>query len=262
MKNFLIDTHCHLNLGYSPEEIPNLIENAKKLNVKYLHTICTGLNEFPEILAIVEKYNNIYCSVGLHPDNAKGDNIASVEDLIEASKHPKVISFGETGLDYYHEGFEKKAQKKSFLNHIYASQAEALPVIVHNRDSDNDVIDILQSEMKNKEFTGIIHCFTASYEFAKKAIDMGLYISIAGIVTFKNAKELQETVKKLPLDKLLVETDSPYLAPTPYRGKRNEPAYTYYTAEYMAELFSMGLEEFSSITTSNAEKIFKKAKFI
>jgi TatD DNase family protein len=257
MNRFLIDTHCHLNMGNLHEELDSVIDRAQKNDVRFLHTICTKIEEFPQILSIAESSNNIYCSVGVHPDNCKG-NPVSTEKLIELSKHPKVISFGETGLDYYHEGFNKEYQKKSFINHINASKSEKLPVIVHTRDAGTDTIDILTSESKSHEFPAIIHCFTESYDFAKKAIDLGFYISIAGIVTFKNAKELQDTVSKLPLDRILIETDAPFLAPMPYRGKRNEPSYVKHTAEFLSHLFSKKYDEIADITTKNALSLFKK----
>ena len=243
------------------DDIDQVVLNAKGAGVKYLHSICTRLEELDGILELTQRHDNIYSSVGVHPDNAKKDTIPSVEELIKLSKHPKIISFGETGLDYYHEGQEPPAQKTSFVNHINAASSEKLPVIAHTREAENDTIEILTSEMKNAEFSGIIHCFTASYEFAKKAIDIGLYISIAGIVTFKNAKDLQETVAKLPLDRLLIETDAPYLAPMPHRGKRNEPAYVKHTAEYLATLFGKSFEEVQEITTQNAKDVFAKADF-
>lgn len=261
MSNFLIDTHCHLNLGISAENIPAIIERAERNGVKYLQTICTKIDEFGIILQLAEQYHNIFASVGVHPDNCKSD-IVAVDELIALSKHPKVISFGETGLDYYHPYFDKEKQKLSFENHISAAQEEALPVIVHTRDAGDDTIEILSSRMKESSFTGVIHCFTETYEFAKQALDLGLYISITAIVTFKNAVKLQDAVAKLPLDRILLETDAPYLAPTPYRGKVNEPAYMVHTAEFLANLFAVTKEKIAETTTDNARKLFTKANFL
>ncbi len=258
---YLIDTHCHLNMEQFKDDVELVIQRAKDANVKYLHTICTKLEELGEILKIAEKHENIYASCGVHPHNVSAGTIPTADSLSALAKHPKIISFGETGLDYYYPDQDISAQKQSFVNHITASQSEQLPVIVHTRDAENDTIDIIASEMKNKSFPGVIHCFTASYDFAKKAIDNGLYISIAGIVTFKNANILQDTIIKLPLDRLLIETDSPYLAPIPHRGKRNEPAFVEHTAEFLARLFSKSLQEIQEVTTQNTKELFSKANF-
>lgn len=259
--SYLIDTHCHLNMEQFHDDMEIVIQRANEANVKYLHTICTKLEELDAILEIAEKYKNIYASCGVHPHHARRDSIPSVETLIKLSKHDKIISFGETGLDYYYPDQDVNAQKQSFINHIIASQSEQLPVIVHTRDAENDTLDIIVSEMKDKTFPGVIHCFTASYNFAKKAIDNGFYISIAGIVTFKNASILQYAVSKLPLDRLLIETDSPYLAPIPHRGKRNEPAFVKHTAEFLAGMLGKSFQEIQDVTTNNAKMLFAKAKF-
>ena len=257
----MIDTHCHLSMDQFKDDVAEVINRAAQENVKYLHTICTKLTELADILKIADSYENIYASCGVHPNNVNSETIPSAETLIELSKHRKIISFGETGLDYYHQNQNIKAQKESFINHIEASKNEKLPVIVHTREAEDDTIDILISEMKEREFSGVIHCFTASYDFAKKSIDNGLYISVAGIVTFKNALSLQEIIAKLPLDKILIETDSPYLAPVPHRGKRNEPAFVKYTAEFLACIFKKTRQEIEEITTNNAKKLFTKAAF-
>lgn len=262
MNNFIIDTHCHLNMEPFKNDLDSVIRNASDNNVKYMQTICTKLEEAQEVREIAEKYDNIYCSAGLHPCNVTNDNVPTPEKLLELTSYDKVISYGETGLDYFHDETFKNSQKISFISHMNASSINKLPIIVHTRDAENDTADLLKSEMNNAEFTGVIHCFTASYEFAKKALDLGLYISIAGIVTFKNAKELQETVAKLPLDRLLVETDAPYLAPMPHRGKRNEPGFTMHTAKYLAGLLRKPYEEICEVTTKNAQHLFSKAKFI
>ncbi len=259
--SFLIDTHCHLNMEPFKDDLDSVINNANSAGIKYLHTICTSLEELPEIISISETNENIYCSVGIHPCNVTEKNIATSEKLSHLSKHPKIISFGETGLDYYHDTKHIRVQKESFINHIHASHSDKLPIIVHTRDAEDDTIDILTSEMKNAPYTGIIHCFTASEKFARKALELGLYISIAGIVTFKNAITLQEIVSKLPLDMILVETDAPYLAPMPHRGKRNEPAFVKYTAEFLAKLHNKSIVEITEITTSNARRVFSKANF-
>lgn len=257
----IIDTHCHLNMKEFANDLDEVISNAKKNNVEFLHTICTKLDEFDQIIEICEKYENIYGSVGVHPHHAKNLNIPSADEIINLSSHRKIISIGETGLDYYYPDQDINAQKKSFENHINASQETNLPVILHTRDAEEDTIGILTSEFKNQEFKGVIHCFTSSYELAKKTMDLGLYISISGIVTFKNATDLQDIVKKIPLDRILVETDAPYLAPTPMRGKRNEPAFTKYTLDFLSSLMNAPYEDIKNITTKNAKNLFSKARF-
>lgn len=261
--NFLIDTHCHLNMEQFAQDRQDVINRSFKNGVKYIQTICTMLSEFDDILEIANNNENIYCSVGVHPCNVKQENIPKQDELFNlAKKNKKVISFGETGLDYYHSDKHIQAQQESFRTHLRSSSQALLPVVVHTRDAEEDTINILNSEFKNSEFTGVIHCFTASYEFAKRALDLGFFISFAGIVTFKNARNLQETASKIPLDRILVETDAPFLAPSPHRGKRNEPAYTYHTAEYLAQMHNKSLDEIAHITTDNARRLFTRAKFI
>ncbi|MDX1917349.1 MAG: TatD family hydrolase, partial [Rickettsiaceae bacterium] len=262
MSDFLIDTHCHLNLGHLKENIPLYIDNASKKGVKYLHTICTQISEFSEILNISNSFENIYCSVGVHPCNVTKEDLITTGELIKFSLNPKVISFGETGLDYYHPGFNKDLQQESFYRHICASQETNLPVIVHTRDAKIDTLNIIASNMKEKSFPGIIHCFTEDLEFAKKMLDLGMYISIAGIVTFKNATILQDAARYIPLDRLLIETDAPYLAPTPVRSKPNEPSYITHTAEFIAALRDINYEEFIRLTSENTRRIFPKGNFL
>ncbi len=252
----LIDSHCHLNFPEYKNILPEVINRAMMHNVKFMQTICTKIEEFPILLEITEQFDNVYCSVGVHPNSVTLETIAQKEDLLKLSLPKKVIGLGETGLDYYRDSSDKDLQKKSFIAHINAAQENNLPVIVHTRDADNDTIDILSSLMKEKEFKGLIHCFTSSKELAYKAIDLGLYISISGIITFKNATSLQEIVKDLPLDKLLVETDAPFLAPIPFRGKTNEPAYTKYTAEFIAQLKNIPYQEVAKKTTENFCSLF------
>jgi TatD DNase family protein len=258
-KTMLIDSHCHLNFPELSSRLDEIIASANAADVGYMQTICTRMSEFPNILAIAEKYDNIWCSVGVHPNNVAEEPPVTAEELISAAKSPKVIGIGETGLDYHYEHSPRKEQISSFIEHITASRETGLPVIVHTRNADDDTIEILQNEMKKGEFTGLIHCFSTGEKLAIAAIEMGLYVSISGIVTFKKATELQEIVKKLPLSSLLVETDAPYLAPMPHRGKPNEPAYTRHTAEFLAQLKDIAYEEVAKVTTDNFFKLFKSA---
>lgn len=260
MKAQLIDSHCHLNFPDFTGKLPETLERAAELGVTHMQTICTRLSEFPAILTLAKTYPNIWCSVGVHPNNVAETDVTTAEELIRLAQDPKVIGLGETGLDYYYEHSPREKQQQSFIEHIKASQATGLPVIVHTRAADEDTIAMLREHHAHKPFPGLIHCFSTSAELAWAAIELGMYISISGIITFKKAEELQAIVKELPLDRLLVETDAPYLAPVPYRGKPNEPGYTRYTAEYIAGLKQLSFEEVAKKTTENFFKLFTKAK--
>jgi TatD DNase family protein len=255
----IIDSHCHLDLleeqGFNIEEI---IENSLKNNVKILQTICTKVTEIDKILSYTKNHDFIYASLGIHPCNVASQPKTSSEDLIKICQaNPKIIGIGETGLDYFHDKSTIDLQKTSFLEHIKTSQKIGLPLIIHSRNADLDMMEILENEQKNSNFPALLHCFSSSKELAKKALDLGIYISISGIVTFKNATELQEIVKYLPLEFLLVETDSPYLAPIPHRGKTNQPAFTRHVVEFIAQLKGLEIEEVAQKTTQNFLKIFK-----
>lgn len=254
----IVDSHCHLNYDELSADMEGVLLRAKEAGVGILQTISTKVSEFDKILSIAKAHDNIYCSVGVHPHEVEGEGIVSVDKLIELSQDDKVIGIGETGLDYYYEHSNRELQKKSFINHIAASRETGLPLIVHTRSADDDTIDILKSEMKKGQFPGLIHCFTATEKLARECIDMGMYISISGIITFKRADELRDTVSKLPLNRLLIETDAPYLAPDPMRGKPNEPSYIKYTAAKMAEIFDKEVLEIEEYTTKNFFKLFDK----
>lgn len=252
----IVDSHCHLNYPDFKEDLEQVIANAREANIGYMQTICTKLPEFPDILEIANSNKNIYCSVGVHPHEVEKHAEITAEELISLADNPKVIGIGETGLDYFYEHSPRELQKDAFIKHIEASRVTGKPIIVHTRDADEDTIEILQNEMKKGKFKGLIHCFSSSRFVAEEAIKMGMYVSISGIVTFKKATELQNIVKDLPLDKLLVETDAPFLAPVPKRGKRNEPAYTKYTAEFLADLKSTTYQQVAEITTRNFMDLF------
>ncbi len=262
MNSYIVDTHCHLDLVEKQGlNLAEVIENCLQNNVKILQTICTRVTEIDKILHYTKLYDFVYASVGIHPCNVTEQPKTSAAEIIElCNAHKKIIGIGETGLDYYHDTSAIDLQKISFLEHIKASQETDLPLIIHSRNADLDMMEILQSEQKNKNFPALLHCFSSTKELSKKALDLGMYISIAGIVTFKNALELQEIVKFLPLESLLVETDSPYLAPMPHRGKTNQPAFTKHVVEFIAELKGLSAEEVAKQTTENFFKIFKKAE--
>jgi len=262
MDSYIIDSHCHLDLiEKQGANISQIISNSVDNNVKILQTICTRITKIDEILKYTKEHAFIYASLGIHPCNvAEEPKIKSSEIIEICNQHQKIIGIGETGLDYYHDLSAVPQQKESFVEHIIASQQTKLPTIIHSRNSDLDMMEILVSEQKNAEFPALLHCFSSSKELAYKALDLGIYISISGIVTFKNAKELQEIVKSLPLEFLLVETDSPYLAPMPYRGQNNQPAYTRNVVEFIADLKGISSSEVAKKTSENFFRIFKRAK--
>ena len=260
MTAVLVDSHCHLNFPDFKEDLDAVIARAGAAGVSVMQTICTEMEEFDEILAIAERYDGVYCSVGVHPNDSGKGEVVEAQALIAKTSHPKVIGIGETGLDYYYERADRAHQQESFRAHIAAAQATGLPVIVHTRNADEDTIAVLASEMKKKAFPGLIHCFSAERYMAEKAVEMGMYISVAGIATFKNASQLREIIADVPLDRLLVETDAPYLAPVPHRGKRNEPAFVAHTNRLLAELKRIPEEACAKATTDNFFRLFSKAK--
>jgi TatD DNase family protein len=255
----LIDSHCHLNYPDFTPDYADVIARAESAGVGLMQTICTKIEEFPAVLAVAEANPQIYCSIGVHPHHAGEGEMATTADLLEKSRHPKVIGIGETGLDYYYEHSPREAQRESFRRHIAASQQNKLPVIVHTRDADEDTLAILEETQSQTFFPALIHCFSSSRELAERCLKMGIYISLSGIITFKKAEELRATAKDVPLNRILIETDAPYLAPIPYRGKRNEPAYVKQVAECLAELKGISVEEVAASTTENFFRLFSKA---
>ena len=254
----LVDSHCHLNFPEFKEDIEKVIENAGNSGIKHMLTVNTRLSEITEVQEIAEKHHNIFCSVGVHPHDSKDYNDPNLlENLKVHAKHPKVVALGETGLDYYYNNSDQESQVNCFKMHLKTSAEIDLPVIIHTRDADIDTI-ICLDEFPNTK--GVFHCFSGSSAFAKQGLDRGLYISFSGIITFKNAGELREVVKYVPLERILVETDSPFLAPLPYRGKRNEPAYTRHVAELVADIKDIPFEEVAKTTTQNFFNLFRKAK--
>lgn len=254
----LVDSHCHLNFPDFAEDRDQVIDRARANGIQMMQTICTKITEFDEIKAIAEQHDDIYCSVGIHPHEVETQPALTAEEIVAYAKHPKVIGIGETGLDYFYEHSPRELQQVSFRAHIAASRETQLPLIVHTREADDDTMRILEEEMQKGTFPGLIHCFSSSRELAERSMALGFYISISGIVTFKKAQELQAVVKDIPLEKMLVETDAPYLAPVPYRGKRNEPAYTKDTAQHVATLKDTSLEEVARVTTENFRQLFTK----
>ncbi len=255
----LVDSHCHLDYLERDGDIEPVVARALTAGVGTMVTICTKLSEFERIAGIAERFPRVFCSVGVHPHEAGKEGQQTPDRLIELAGRDKVVGIGETGLDYYYEHAPRAAQQASFRAHIAASRATGLPLIVHARDADDDTVAMLQEEYAKGAFPGVIHCFTAGPELARAALEIGFYISLAGIVTFKKADALRATVRDVPLDRILVETDSPYLAPVPRRGKTNEPANVVYTAQALAELLQVSSAELAERTTENFFRLFARA---
>tara|TARA_R110002110_G_scaffold312170_3_gene525562 strand:- start:3193 stop:3978 length:786 start_codon:yes stop_codon:yes gene_type:complete len=256
----LVDSHCHLDFPDFAEDFDGVLSRAADADIETILTICTHVTKFGQVRAIAEAHDHIFCSVGIHPHEAESEPPVTGAELAKLSGHPKCIGIGETGLDYFYEHSPKAEQQRNFRAHIEASQSTGLPLIVHARDADDDTIKILRETMSEGAFPGVIHCFTAGPELARVAIELGLYISISGIVTFKKAEDLRETIADIPLDRLLVETDAPYLAPMPNRGKRNEPSFVQHTAAKVAEVKGVSSDDLARITSDNFYSLFSKAR--
>lgn len=254
----LVDSHCHLDFPDFAAEVDEVVTRASDAGVRLMVTISTKVSEFDRIRALAERFSNVYCSVGIHPHEAAREPEVDTARLVELARHPKVVGIGETGLDYFYEHSPREAQVKSFRAHIAAARETGLPLIVHTRDADEDTGRIIAEEMGKGAFPGLLHCFTSGRALAAQALDLGFYISLSGIVTFKSAAALQETARELPLDRLLVETDAPYLAPIPKRGKRNEPSFVVHTAAKMAELKGVDVEALGRATSENFLRLFSR----
>ncbi|MCW5733147.1 MAG: TatD family hydrolase [Enhydrobacter sp.] len=256
----LIDSHCHLDFPQLAADETGVLARARAAGVAGMLTIGTRLDQFERVRAIAERHENVWCSVGVHPHEAKEEGQRTPERLIEAALHPKVVGIGETGLDFYYEHSPRAEQAESFRAHIAASRQTGLPLIVHTRDADRETGDMLEEEYAKGAFPGLIHCFSSGPDVARRALALGMSISISGIVTFKAADSLRTIVRDIPLDRLLVETDAPYLAPIPKRGKTNEPAFVAHTAAKVAELKGISVAELEAATTGNFFRLFAKAR--
>jgi len=256
----LVDSHCHLDFPELAVEQDAVVARARAAGVGHMLTIGTHITRFERVRAVAEKYADISCTVGIHPHEAGTEPVVDVARLKLLAEHPKVVAFGETGLDFFYEHSPRAAQETSFRTHIAAAREAQLPIVIHTRDADDEMSKILTEEMEKGAFSGVIHCFSSGPQLADLAVKLGLYISLSGIVTFKKAEELRATAKTVPLDRLLVETDSPYLAPIPHRGKRNEPAFVAHTAVTVAQIKSVPLAELEAQTTANFFRLFSKAR--
>ncbi len=256
----LIDSHCHLNYEGLVERQDEVLGNARDAGVRGFLNISTRESEWPDVVATAEREDDVWATVGIHPHEADKHADLGREVLRKATEHPRVIGIGESGLDYYYDKSDRQVQRDLFRMHIGVARETSLPLVIHTRDADEDTAEILADEMGKGAFPALIHCFTASPEFGRRVLELGLTISLSGIVTFKNAAELQEFAKEIPDERLLVETDSPFLAPVPHRGKKCEPAFVRNTAEFVADLRQTSVEALGKTTSANFFRLFSKAQ--
>ncbi len=255
----LVDSHCHLDFPDFAAELDAVVARAREAGVGRMLTICTRLSKFDEVLGVAERFERMFCSVGVHPHEAAHEPDIALDRIVTLAKHPKVVGIGEAGLDYYYDKSPHDKQQEVFRLHIEAARQSGLPLIVHSRDADEDTVALLREGAEKGGLKGVIHCFTATQYLADAALEMGFFISLSGIVTFKNAEALRAVAKTVPLDRLLVETDAPYLAPMPMRGKRNEPSFVRHTATYVADMLGIPFDELAGRTTANFNRLFDKA---
>lgn len=254
----LVDSHCHIDFEPLGNNITSVLSNAKDNGVAYMLCVSVNLTDFPRVMSLAHEHEHIFASVGIHPNETPGETV-DIDKLFELGQDPRIIAIGETGLDYFRSDGDLDWQRERFRGHIEAAQRLEKPLIIHTRDAGADTIKIMQNSNADS-VGGVMHCFTDDWPVARLALDLGFYISFSGIVTFKNADKIREVALKTPLDRILVETDAPYLAPVPYRGKTNEPAFVRHTAEFVAELRDMPLGDFAQQTTDNFFTLFKTAQ--
>ena len=255
----ITDSHCHLDFPDFDGELPDIIARAHAAGVTRMVSICTRLRLEPQVRAIAEAHPSVYYAAGTHPMSAADEPLVTVDELVALADHPKFVGIGETGLDYHYTAESKAIQQESLLVHIEAARQTKLPLIIHARGADDDMARILSDEHAKGAFTCVMHCFSSSNELGQAALDLGFYLSMSGIAAFPKSQELRDIFAAAPLDRVLVETDSPYLAPPPYRGKRNEPGYSAHTAKVGAEVFGLDYAEFAAQTQANFERLFWKA---
>ncbi|MCA0274923.1 MAG: TatD family hydrolase [Proteobacteria bacterium] len=254
----LVDSHCHLDFPDFAEERAAIVARAKAAGVERMVTISTRVKRFAQILAIAEEFDEVFCSVGTHPHNADEELDVTSDELVRLSQHPKVVAIGEAGLDYFYDKAPREAQARGLRTHIAAARETGLPLVIHARSADEDMAAILTEETGKGAFPFILHCFSSGADLARVGVELGGYVSFSGIVTFKNSAELRDIARQVPHDRLLVETDAPYLAPIPFRGKRNEPAYVANTAAVLGETIRVSAQEIADITTANFFRLFAK----
>ncbi|SDP14135.1 TatD DNase family protein [Phyllobacterium sp. YR620] len=254
----LVDSHCHLDFADFEEERDAIVQRALDHGIKRLVTIGTRVRRFDTILAIAERYDSVYASVGTHPNNAHEELDVTADELIRLAEHPKLVAIGEAGLDYHYDYAPPQAQAQGLRTHIQAARVTQLPLVIHARNADDHMISILKEESGKGTFPFILHCFSSGAELAKVGVDLGGYVSFSGILTFKNSPEIRDIARNVPRDRLLVETDAPYLAPVPHRGKRNEPSFVRHTAAVLADTIGVSEEEIARLTTENVFRLFTK----
>ena len=260
MKLCLVDSHCHLDYYKEEEgELEAVIARARAAGVRTMVTIGTKVGQFDRVRRIAERYDDVYCTVGIHPHEAASEPAIDVDGLVGLTRHPKVIGIGETGLDFYYDHSPRDRQAEVFRTHIAAAREAGLPLVVHSRNADAETAEILEEGANSGDLRGLIHCFSTTRELSDRAVKIGFLISLSGILTFKNAEQLRQIAKEIPTDRVLVETDAPYLAPVPHRGKRNEPAFVAHTAQHLAGLRGVPLEDLAATTTANFFRLFTKA---
>ncbi len=254
----LVDSHCHLDFPDFAAELDAIVARAAAAGVNTMVTISTRVRRFDQVLAIAERYENIYCSVGTHPHNAHEELDVTADELARLAEHPKVVAIGEAGLDYHYDNSPREAQAAGLRTHIAAARATGLPLVIHAREADDDLAAILKDETEKGAFPAVLHCFSSGRALAEAGLAIGAYVSFSGILTFKNANEIRSIAKDVPADRILVETDAPYLAPTPHRGKRNEPAFVAKTAATLAETRGVSFPKIAEQTTANFHRLFAK----
>lgn len=254
----LVDSHCHLDFPYLSDQMDDVLARANEAGIGTLVTISTRVREFPAVRAIAEAHENVFCSVGTHPHNAAEERDLQLDELIALADHPKVVAIGEAGLDYHYDNSPRDDQAASFRMHIAAARETGLPLVIHTRDADEDTALILEEETKKGPFSAVLHCFTAGRKLAERGLALGAFVSFSGVITFKNAEELRQIARDVPDDRLLVETDAPFLAPEPMRGRKNEPAFVVHTAEKLAAVRGVSASEIARQTTDNFFTLFSK----
>jgi TatD DNase family protein len=254
----LVDSHCHLDFPDFGAELDAIVARARALDIGRIVTISTRVKRHAQVMAVAERFDDVFCSVGTHPHHADEELDISADDLAARSQHPKVVAIGEAGLDYHYDNSPRAAQEQGFRAHIAAARQTGLPLVIHSRDADDDMARILEEETGKGAFPAVLHCFTGGRALAMRAVALGHYVSFTGILTFKNSQNLRDIAAELPADRILVETDAPYLAPLPYRGKRCEPAYVVETAKVLSQARSVAPEQIASQTTENFFRLFNK----
>ncbi len=256
----LVDSHCHLDFPDFAAEADDVVARARSAGIGHMLTICTRVRKFDDVLAVAERFPDVTCSVGTHPHSATEERDVKVSEIIAHTKHPRVVAIGEAGLDYFYQKSSREDLEAGFRSHIAAARETGLPLVIHTRDADEDTARILREEMSKGAFKAVLHCYTGGRALAETGIELGLYVSFSGILTFPKSSGLRELAAALPLDRLLVETDAPFLAPQPHRGKRNEPSFVRHTAKVLAEVKGVSEAQIAEMTTANFFRLFAKAK--